>query len=406
MEVQKEYLKSGKRQKNQLLDEVVKRTGMNRKYVIRRLSAKTNWEKPPKIYSARAPEYSSDLIAPLVCLWDIFDEPCGQRLEPLIKSELEKLRKFEEIWINDQQAEKLKKMSAKTIDRLLNHEKSVRIIEAKYQKGNNPLLYQKIPTKLSDEFDRNMIGQIQIDGVEHCGQNTFGQYLNTIAHTDVGSGWWEAKTVLGKGKEKTLQAIKDCRARSPFAWKEIHPDNGTSFINYFLYDYAKQTKLEFSRSRPFKKNDNCFVEQKNSRNVRRHMGHVRYDTNKELLIINDLYEYELRLYKNFFQPIMRLETKERGKGHIYRKYHKATTPYQWLMENENTPKAAKERLKKEYDNLNPAELKRTIENKLQLLSLAYQTKHGKANTVEIMNNSKVTFSFDPTAEFRLPALTT
>jgi len=403
-ELQKEYLKSSKLEKIKLLNEAEKRTGLVRKYLIRRLSAKTRWNKLSK-RKPRSSIYESNLIAPLVCIWDIFDEPCGQRLEPLIKEELERLRKFDEIWITNKEAKLLKKMSAKTIDRLLHHEKSVRLIEAKYEKGKNPLLYQKIPTKLSEEFDRSIFGQIQIDGVEHCGASARGEYLNTISHTDVGSHWWEGIATMGKSKARTLEAIKNCRKRFPFNWREIHPDNGTSFINYFLYDYAQKEKLEFSRSRPYQKNDNCFVEQKNSRNVRRHVSNVRYDTLEEQSILNDLYQNELGLYKNFFQPIMRLKLKERHKGHIYRKYQKAKTPYQWLMDNTNTPKNVKQTLKRQYMKLNPAELKRNIETKLNLLARIYKAKQNH----ELSQNkidTKVTFSFDPTTEFRLPTYVT
>jgi len=406
-EVQKDYLKAGKREKTQLLGEAERRTGMERKYIIKKLSAKTRWGKEPRKPSSKTPEYGSDLIYPLVQLWDIFDEPCGQRLEPLIKSELDRLRDLGEIFITDEQTQKLKKMSAKTIDRLLEHEKSVRLIETKYAKKNNPLLYQKIPTKLSDEWDRAIVGQIQIDGVEHCGQSAAGDYLNTISNTDVSSHWWEGEAVMGKGKRAAVKAIVNCRERFPFDWKEIHPDNGPSFINYFLWDYANESKLEFSRSRPYKKNDNCFVEQKNSQNVRKVVGHVRYDTQRELAILNDLYQNELRLYKNYFQPVMRLELKVRNNSHIYRKYQKAKTPYQWLMDSPNTPEEVKQKLKAEYQNLNPAKLKRDIEMKLKLLAEVYTAKqHCAAKKLQPSEEDKVSFLFDPTNELKCHTLVT
>ena len=397
-EVQKEYLKSQKLEKKKLLDEAESRTGMNRKYLIRRLSPKTQWKASTR-KRRRSQEYTSDLIAPLVELWDIFDEPCGQRLKPLINDELERLRQYDEIWISDEQANKLKTMSAKTIDRLLEHEKSVRIIETKYQtKTRTPLLYQKIPTKLSDQWDRSLLGQIQIDAVEHCGQSAKGDYCNTISTTDIASHWWEGQAIMGKGQTRTLEAIKTIRKRFPMSWVEIHPDNGTSFINYFIYDYAQKEGLEFSRSRAYHKNDNCFVEQKNSRCVRRTVGHVRYDTLKEMNILNDLYQNELRLYKNFFQPVMRLDMKERDKGHVYRRYQPAKTPYQYLMESTATPSEVKKDLKKQYDGLNPAELKRRITMKLELLEKVY-----KGNQY---HDPKVTFLLDSTPAFRLPTSVT
>lgn len=401
--VQKDYLKATKSEKQKLLNEAEHRTGLTRNYLVQRLAAKTRWE-PIVERAPRPSEYGSDLLEPLVRLWDIFDEPCGQRLVINIKDELERLRLFEEIFISDKQTGQLKKMSARTIDRLLEHEKSVRLIAEKYEAKNMPLLYQKIPTKLADGWNRDILGQIQVDGVEHCGQGTQGEYLVTISTTDISSHWWEGEAVLGKGQIRTLEALKSIRERYPVKWMEIHPDNGTSFINYFVYDYTKETNLEFSRSRPYKKNDNCFIEQKNSKNVRQVVGHVRYDTRREQLILNDIYQNELRLYKNFFQTVMRLETKERNKGHIYRKYQEAQTPYQYLMNNPNTPKEVKQKLKTKYESLNPADLKRKIQVKLKLLSEIYQAKQNP--TLAKNEDTKVRFSFGRTTEFGLGSLVT
>ena len=347
-ELQKEYLGSSKKHKALLLNEAEKRTGLNRKYLVRRLSAKTIWDRPKSRRLPRPRQYGSDLIMPLIKLWNIFDQPCGQRLESSIKHELSRLRLLREINVTDQQADKLRKMSAKTVDLLLAHEKEVRLLREKYQQKRNPLLYQQIPTKMSDGWDREALGQIQIDGVEHCGQTTAGEYANTISHTDISSHWWEGEAVMGKGQSRTLAAMKLARLRFPFGWGEIHPDNGTSFINYYIYDYAKSEELEFSRSRAYRKNDNCFAEQKNSQNVRKVVGHVRYDTDLEVDILNTLYRNELRLYKNFFQPVLRLESKERDKGHVRRKYQEAKTPYHWLMDSPKTPPEVKRQLEIKY----------------------------------------------------------
>ncbi len=407
-EVQKEYLTASKTRKIELLDEIIKRTGLNRKYITRRLSAKTRWESIPRSRATRPREYGVDLIVHLVELWDIFDEPCSQRLITNIHDELDHLRDLGEIMVTSEQADKLKSMSPRTIDRLLEHEKAVRIIASKYDKKKKyPLLYQVIPTKLSDEWDRSKLGQIQIDGVEHCGASAKGEYINTISTTDISSHWWEGGAAMGKGQTRTVKAIDDNRCRFPFEWVEAHPDNGTSFINYVVWDYAKQTNLELSRSRPFKKNDNCFVEQKNSQNVRKVVGHVRYDTQRELIILNDLYRI-LGLYKNYFQAVLRLESKERQKGHVYRKYQKAKTPYRWLMDSNETPEEVKQKLLAQYEKLNPVELKRQIDQKLKLLAEVYKAKQSKltkeVEEYEKIDTAKVTFSFDATSPLRLPTL--
>ena len=406
--LQKEYLGAPRAEKSLLLSEAEKRTGLSKKHIISRLSPTTNWSKERRAAAARPRQFGSDLIIHLVNLWDIFDRPCGQRLKPLINDELSRLRKFGEVLVSDEQAEKLIKMCPKTIDSLLTHEKETRLLKEKYSQKKTTLLYQQIPTKMSDEWDREIVGQIQIDAVEHCGQTAAGQYANTISHTDVSSHWWEGEAVMGKGQERTLAAMKAARDRFPFPWNEIHPDNGTSFINYFIYDYSKEESLEFSRSRPYQKNDNCFVEQKNSQNVRKVLGHLRYDTEQELTILNDLYWNELRLYKNFFQPVMRLETKTRNKGHIYRKYQEAKTPYRWLMDSPNVATEIKERLTAAYNALNPAQLKRDIDVKLERLLKSSEAKHQvAAETVETKGKEpKVRFSNYPTTPVRSVQLIT
>ena len=192
--------------------------------------------------------------------------------------------------------------------------------------------------------------------------------------TEVAFGWWEGEAVSGKGQEVSFDALKRIRERSPFNWIHLHPDNDKSFINWHLFRYCKAEDLEFSRSRPYHKNDNNFVEQKNSTHVRRVIGHLRYDTEKELAIINSLYRNELRLYKNFFQPVMKLKEKIRDKGKVHRKYDIPKTPYQRITESRKIPEETKKELRELYRRLNPAELKRKIDEKIQQLFKTYEQK--------------------------------
>ena len=161
----------------------------------------------------------------------------------------------------------------------------------------------------------------------------------------------------------------------PFSWIHAHPDNDSSFINWHLFSYCEAEGIEFSRSRPYKKNDNNFVEQKNSTHIRAVIGHLRYDTEKELALINSLYRNELRLYKNFFQPVMKLKEKIRDKGKVHRRYDTPKTPYQRIIESEHIPQETKEKLTKLYLSLNPAELKRKIDEKVHTLFKAYEEKN-------------------------------
>jgi hypothetical protein len=297
-------------------------------------------------------------------------------LEAILKAGMaERLKELGEMNCSKEVLDKLRKISAKTIDRKLKHQKEIERIRKKYQKKVHPLLYQKIPVKLSDEWDRSQLGNIQTDLIEHCGQSARGEYINTISNTDIATGWWEGEAIMGRGQIPTQEGLDKARKRFPFEWKEIHSDNGTEYINAHLFRYTQQEGLGFSRSRPNKKNDNCFVEQKNWTHVKKYVGYLRYDTKEELEIINDLYQNELRLYKNFFQPVIKLISKERVGGKIHRKYDIPKTPYQRVMKSKEVSEEKKQGLKKIYESLNPAELKRIIDRKLNLLYKAYQKKN-------------------------------
>lgn len=294
----------------------------------------------------------------------------------MVKDELDKLRKLGEVTCSDEVAAKLKKISPAEIDRSLKHEKEVLRLKEKYAKKRDQLLCSKVPTKTSDEVDRTTPGRMQVDCVEHCGSNASGEYVNSLSIVDIFSGWWEGDAMMGKGQERTLTAIDEARMRSPIHWLEIHTDNGGNIMNYAVYTYTEKHGVEFSRSRPYKKNDNCFVEQKNSTHVRGVVGYLRYDTEKERVIISSLYKGELRLYKNFFQPIMKLISKERVNGKIHKKYDTPKTPYRRLMESDAISKEQKDELTRTYESLNPAKLKREITAKLKDLSRAYDEKNG------------------------------
>lgn len=375
-ELRREYLQTkDKKTRGRLLDETEKRTSLCRKYLIAKLKSKSNLDKQPYERKQRKRFYDGPVKTALVVCWRIFDRPCGERLKPLLREETDRLIGLGELTCSNKTAQKLKQISSKTIDNLLKHQKEVEQINNKYKKKDNPLLYQMIPVKTPDEWDRNKLGNTQIDLVEHCGQSARGEYLCALSSTDIATGWWEGEAVLGKGQLNTISGLDKAKNRYPFSWIGAHPDNGTEFINYHLFGYCQEQGLEFTRSRPYKKNDNCFVEQKNKTHVKKYVGWLRYDTAKEQKILNDLYRNELRLFKNFFQPQIKLKEKIRIKGKLHRKHHKAKTPYQRAMESKDVSEKTKQKLKRVYDNLNPAELKRTIDKKLDLLVEAYKAKN-------------------------------
>ena len=262
------------------------------------------------------------------------------------------------------------------------HQKEVGRIKNKYKRKIHPLLYQRIPVKVFAEQDRTVLGNMQIDLVEHCGASASGEFVNTLTATDIFSGWTEEEAVMGKSQERSKDGIEQARARCPFSWKEIHSDGGTEFINAHLFKYSVETGLYFSRSKPYKKNDNCLMEQKNYTHVKKLVGYLRYDMVKEQSILNDLYRNELRLFKNFFQPVIKLIFKERVGGKIHRVYNKLRTPFHRLLEPDEIAKSKKQELIKIYLSLNPAHLKRQIDKKLSELYNLYQKKNSLQKVYE------------------------
>lgn len=373
------YLTKTKPEKTKLLDEYCATTGASRSYVIRKIRSGRYLGRTFGKRRRKA-TYDGVVAAALAHLWRIFDYPCGQRLEPLLKEEVERLRQLSELSCSDAVAAKLTQIDASTIDVKLRHAKEVERARRTVRRKIHPLLYQKVPVKVFSEQDRTAAGNVQVDLVEHCGASTRGEYLHTLATTDLASGWWEGEATMGRGQTGIVRALDAARHRYPFPWGELHTDNDTAFLNHHLWSYTQREQLAFSRSRPYRKNDNCLVEQKNWTHVKRIVGYLRYDTEEEREVLNDLYRNELRLFKNFFQPAMKLVSKERIGGHLKRKYDIPKTPYQRVMESSGVPQETKKQLHALYRSLNPAQLKRSIEAKLDHLWRVYREKQKKQSS--------------------------
>lgn len=389
----------GRREKKKLLDQYCKVTGQHRKWVIEKIrsgayvkSMRREKNQREGIKRTRKCVYDNEVAAYFIRLWNIFDHPCGQRLISSIRDELDRLRRFGELTISDEMAEKLKKASARTIDEKLKSHKQKELLKRKYRHAIHPLLYQKIPVKVRSEQQGDEGAHIQIDLVEHCGQSGEGVFLFSLSTTDIHTGWWEGEVIWGKDAPKIVQALKEARLRYPFPWNSLHSDNGSEFINIKVYGYTQKEGLDFSRSRPYKKNDNCFVEQKNGTHIRKIVGYARYDTKKEREIIARLYTTRLNLYKNFFQPVMMLAEKERIGSHVRRRYDAPKTPYRRVLESPRVSEEKKSALRALYAALNPAELKRQIERMQNELYRSYREKRKQGNIQRRGVEEKIPFT--------------
>jgi hypothetical protein len=373
MKLRQDYLEANKKKKTELLDEYTRNTGHNRKYVITRLNDEAVWNGISQPRRVRRQIYGPEIDAPLRIIWQIFDYPCGQRLKPCIEEELERLQQFGEIKLSDDVAEKLKQISSATIDRRLKVSRNAKHHRRFSTTRPGSLLKAKIPIRLT-EWNTKKIGFLEADLVAHCGSSAFGEFANTVSLTEIATGWWEGEAIMGKGQKAAFEALKAMRQRTPFNWRGLDADNGGEFINYPLWNYCNNEKLEFTRSRANKKNDNAYIEQKNWTHVRKLLGYFRYDSPRELSIINDLYRNELRLYKNFFQPVMKLSKKIRFGSKRKRKYEPAKTPFRRLVQSNQIGGKRKDQLRVLHQTLNPAALKRVIDEKIYSLYKVYSTK--------------------------------
>ncbi len=397
-----QYLKADRRGRGLILDEYCKNTGQNRKYAIRKINNLLFKEQAPR--KKRKAYYGAEVRRALLWLWKLFDYPCGQRLVSLLRTELDRLLRQGHLQgVSQKTTAKLKHISSATIDRLLRGDRvKWRYHRSLYPK-KSPLIYKAIPLKLTD-WDTTRVGFIEMDLVFHCGSSAEGDHIHTLSTTEIASGWWEAEAVMGRSQIRVFEALQNIRKRSPFTWIGIDSDNDSAFLNAHLLKYTQQEGLQFTRSRPMRKNDNAYIEQKNYTHVRRPLGYLRYDTEEELQIINDLYRKELRLFKNFFQPVMKLKKKERINGRLQRSYEQAKTPYQRLLDSGQLSPSQKEALQKLYLQLDPVKIKKALDDKLDRLYSVYRKKHKKTITVNPYKKQvpSVTFFMIQQEPFRLP----
>lgn len=354
------YRKAQKKEKGSILKEFCATTGYNRIYAARVLRGDYTPTKE-KIVNKREVVYDLDVLTALKKIWVIADGICGKRLAPFLSELTDKLIKFKEIRASKTVRRKLARISAATIDRLLKHERSKYKLKGKSTTKPGTLLKHQIPIRTFSDWDENIAGFFEADCVANCGDSTAGEFVNTLNLTDIKTAWMEFEAVLGKAQSRVFAALKNRRLECPIPWRGIDCDGGGEFINAELSRYCADEKLTFTRSRPYKKNDQNYVEQKNYSVIRRVLGYARHDTHTELLIINQILAL-YRLYVNFFQPVVRLEEKIRTGAKTTRKYKEARTPYQRVLSCPEITEDQKEQLSLVYDKLNPADLKRRIEN--------------------------------------------
>lgn len=343
-------------EKKHLLDSFIAATGYDRKYAITLLRNGKN-EKNGKRNRKR--KYGDDVVEALVFVWNAANRVCSKRLVPFLPTLVESLERFEHLNIADPVKEQLLSLSPATMDRLLTHERR------KYGKGKctttaGHLIKAHIPIRTFADWSDVVPGFLEADLVAHCGEVARGKYLNTLTMTDVATGWTEPYALMGKGEEEVLAAIEDIKKILPFTLQGIDTDNGGEFINYQLAAWCARNGVTFTRSREYRKNDQCHVEEKNGSIVRKFIGYDRYDSIESWELLTQLYG-TARYYINYFQPSAKLVSKERDGARVRKRYDKAKTPCERLLASPLIPEEQKERLRELFRRLDPLLLLQEIE---------------------------------------------
>lgn len=354
----KRYWRATKGEKGRIIDSVVEATGYSRKHVIRVFGQRRS--VPKRIRRPRTSRYAP-IGAILEHIWAASNLLCGKRLKPFIHVLASALKRHGEIDPTKEEMALLCSASAATIDRLL--VKARRNLDPKGRSTTKPgtLLKHKIPVRTFADWDDDRPGFLEVDLVAHCGDSTAGEYINTLNMTDVATGWAACVPFMGRSERFCLAAIEEARAGLPFALLGIDSDNDSAFINSHLLRYCNRSELTFTRGRPYKKNDQCRVEQKNWDIIRKMIGYGRFDTHEQLDLLARIYAM-LTLYQNYFQPSQKLIAKERIGSRVKKKYDTAQTPCQRLLTRKDVPMDTKKLLRHTMLEINPAQLLRDIHN--------------------------------------------
>jgi hypothetical protein len=371
--IHKRYRRGTRKEKTAMLEEFCRVCGYNRKYAIWLLRRPLSNAATRRAVTQRSATYSKASIRVLAKVWEASGYLCSQRLKAAMPQWLPWIKRHFEV--SERLEQEILGISARQMDRrLFIHKRTVkRRLYGTTRPGS--LLKHMIPIK-TDHWDVTLPGYLEIDLVSHSGASAAGEFLYTLDCVDIATGWVERQAVMGKGQLGIVAALREIEQRLPFSLRGIDSDNGSEFINAHLFNFCQQrpkdSSVQFTRSRPYKKDDNAHVEQKNWTHVRKLLGWERYDTHEALNAINDLYT-QLRIFQNLFQPSMKLRSKVRKGSRLIRHYDRPSTPFERVLKSSHKILPQIQALKSTIENTDPFELSHRIDQQLEgLYNLAAQ----------------------------------
>ncbi len=364
----KDYRKASKRGKGKILDSLEELTGFNRSYLARRLRSFSS-HQGGRVRKRRC-KYSKEDERALLWVWRLMNFACGKRLKAVMAEVIDNLERNGHWGYGEEVKRHLLEMSSSTIDRRLRRYRLDMKRRRRATTKPGTLLKSRIPVLWFHEWWEERPGFVEMDLVAHCGASPSGEYINTLNTVDVKTGWVVLEAVMGKSRRYTLEAFDRGVRRFPFRVLGIHSDNGSEFINDHFYNWCLNNGVNFSKGRPYKKNDNPRVEGKNYTVVRRAVGYWRYDMGRELELMRELY-LKLEDYHNYFQPTSKVTRKERlGDGRVRKVYDMPRTPYQRVLESEYVGDEEKKGLRERHRELDLYQLKSEID---RLISKLYRS---------------------------------
>ena len=352
------YQAAGRKGQGMLLTEMACVTGLHRKSLLRLLHAPSLERR--KRGKQRQRSYGLEVERVVLCVWESEDYVCAERLTPSLVPMARHLARFGALVLTPEVESQLTSISPTTVERMLrkNRARKARLPRKGPERANQ--VTKAVPMGRIP-WDIHEPGHFEVDLVHHGGDSSAGEYVHTIQLIDVATGWSERVVVLGRGQAAMETGFRRILERLPFPIKELHRDLGSEFFNHHLVRFWKEkvVGVTLSRSRPYQKNDNRFVEQKNDSLVRQYLGHLRFDTTEQVEAINLLYE-RMWLYYNLFQPVLHLSKKELVGDKVRRKWDEAQTPYQRLLATGVLSAEPGERLQALYEQTNPLTLRQEI----------------------------------------------
>jgi hypothetical protein len=352
VQVAPRYREASHQQKSTILDEFIASTGYARKYAIRVLTMPTIPLAAP-ISRARKPSYGPEVQEALRVAWSAANHIGSKRLAPFLEELVSVLERHGHLELSQNAREQLVGISPATIDRILRPLRAGEKPRGLSTTRSGTLLKKRVPVRTFADWNETRPGFFEADLVAHCGWSTEGAYLNTLVLTDVATGWIECMALLQRSQHAVIEAMETARHLLPFPVLGFDTDNGSEFLNAELLAYCEREGITFTRGRAYKKNDQCFVEQKNGAVVRHLIGYDRFEGQSAWLQLKELYR-AIRLYVNFFQPSMKLQVKHRDGAKVQRLYDAARTPLQRVREA--FKETGTEKLDAIYQALDPVRL--------------------------------------------------